>query len=424
MTVRQSVAAVIFCACLSWAVPATADVVTDWDAIAVQAFLNAGALRPSGTAALDWAMVHVAVHDAVQSYQKRFEPYLQLVPGASGSPVAAVAAAAHDILAHQCPAQASSLNTTYQNYLTNHGLPLNDSGVFVGQQAAAAIILARANDGSFPVPNQPNAPPFTGGQDPGEWRPTLPAFASMAAPWLGDVTPFALTDSSQLRPDPPPPALTSGEYTHAYNEIKALGAKVGSARTPEQTELALFWATNYIPTWARAMRDIASANLSDIGDTARLFALTAVQSADAIICAWNTKKYYNNWRPITAIQLGDTDGNPFTAGDPGWLPLINTPNYPDYTSGATNFTSVVTRSLAMFFGTDAMTYSVTWVSTGNPSPTNTTRTYSSFSDEMDDVVDARVLEGIHWSFSDSVARRSGKHAADWAFSHVMRPSGN
>jgi hypothetical protein len=403
--------------CLIWVVPARADVVTDWDAIAVQAILTAGALRPSGTGALDWAMVHVAVHDAVQSYEKRFEPYVGLVPGASGSPIAAVAAAAHDILVHQFPKQAASLDSTYQIYLMSL---LNDPGVLVGQKAAAAIILARSNDGSFPDPNNPNSPAFFGGKDAGEWRPTLPAFASMAAPWLGDVTPFALKDSSQLRPDPPPPALKSGEYTQAFNEAKALGAKFNSARTPAQTELALFWATNYLPTWSGAMRDIATANLSDIGDTARLFALTAVAAADALICTWNTKKYYNFWRPITAIQEGDNDGNPKTEGDPLWLPLINTPNYPSYTSGANNFTSAVTRSLELFFGTDAITYNVTWVSTGNPAPTHTTRTYSSLSAAMDDVVIARVMEGIHWHFDDAVARRTGKRSADWAFSHVMK----
>ena len=246
-------------ACLIWAVPARADVVTDWDAIAVQPIVNAGTLRPAGTGSLDWAMVHVAVHDAVQSYEKRFEPYLGLVTGASGSPIAAVAAAAHDILVHQFSAQTASLDMTYQNYLTNHQLPLNDAGVLVGQKAAHALIVARMDDGSFPYPLTPNLPAFLGGMDPGESRPTLPMFASMAAPWLGDVTSFALKDSSQLRPDPPPPALKSGEYTQAYNEAKALGAKFNSARTPEQTQLALFWATNYLPTWSGAMRDIATA---------------------------------------------------------------------------------------------------------------------------------------------------------------------
>ena len=243
----------------------------------------------------------------------------------------------------------------------------------------------------------------------------------MAAPWFGDVTPFALKDSAQLRPDPPSPALTSGEYSHAYNEVKALGAKVGSARTPEQTELALFWATNYFPTRARAMRDLATANLSDIGDTARLFALTAVGSADALIGAWNTKKYYNFWRPITAIQLGETDGNPHTEVDQGWLPLINTPNYPDYTSGANNFTSVrhaFARALLRnrrddLFG-DVGEH-------GEPVADEYDAQYASLSAAMDDVVIARVSEGIHFSFADTVGRRTGKRAADWAFSHVMRP---
>jgi hypothetical protein len=408
---------VILCGIMASAVPAAADVVTDWDEIAVQAILNAGPARPAGTGSLDWALVHVAIHDAVQSYQQRFEPYLQLVPGASGSPIAAAATAAHDILVHQFPTQASSLHTTHQTYLTSHGLGMNDAGVGVGHQAAAAIIAARANDGSFPA----SFPPFVGGQQPGEWRPTLPAFAPMAAPWLGDVTPFALKDSSQLRPSPPPPALTSGEYTHAYNQVKALGAKVNSTRTPEQTELALFWFTNYLPTWARAMQAIAAARLSDIGDTGRLFAVTAVATADALIGAWDTKKHYFFWRPITAIQEGDADGNPDTLGDPLWLPLVNTPPYPDYTSGANNFTSAVTRTLAHFFG-DNITFSVTWFSVGAPAPANTTRTYSSLSAAMDDVVIARVMEGIHFIFADVVARRTGKRSADWAFSHVMRPT--
>jgi hypothetical protein len=419
MTPRKSLISVMFCGCLSVAALASADVVTDWNKITVDAIIAAGATRPPGTGTLDWAMVQTAVHDAVQAYEGRFEPYVQSISGASGSPVAAVATAAHDILVHQFPAQASSLDTTYLNYLTSQGLALNDAGVLVGQQAAAGIIKARTGDGSFPA----SFPEFTGGTDPGEWRPTLPTLAPMAAPWLGAVTPFALKDSAQLRPAPPPPALTSGEYTHAFNEIKALGAKFNSARTPEETELALFWGTNYLPTWCQVMRDIADANLTDIGDTARLFALAAVATADAIIGAWDTKKYYNVWRPITAVQEGDNDGNPNTIGDPNWLPLLNTPPYPSYTSGATNFTSSVTRTLTLFFRTDDMTYSVTWVPPAPtaPPPMQTTQTYSSFSEAMDDVVLARVLEGIHFRFDDTVARRTGKRSADWTFSHVMRP---
>jgi hypothetical protein len=410
MSARRSLVGVILCGALTWAAPVKADAVLDWNAIAVQAVVNAGAARPGGSALLDFAMVQTAVHDAVQAYQGRFEPFNMSITGASGSPTAAVAKAAHDVLVHQFPAQTEALDTLYMNYLSGHGLAPTDPGVVVGQQAAAGILNLRANDGSFPA----NFPAFTGGVQAGQWRPTLPAFAPMAVPWLGAVTPFALKDSTQLRPDPAPPALTSGEYTNDYNEVKALGGVI-SARTPEQTQLALFWASNYLVLWCRAMRDIAAAHLTDIGDTARLFALASVASADAAIAAWDAKKHYNLWRPITAIQEGDRDGNPNTLGDPGWLPLVPTPPYPDYTSGANNVTSAITRTLALFFGSDEMTFSVTSTNT------NTMRTFSRFSAAEDEVMVARIYEGIHFRFADTVARRQGKRSADWAFSHVMRP---
>ena len=146
-----------------------------------------------------------------------------------------------------------------------------------------------------------------------------------------------------------------------------------------------------------------------------MFALASVAAADAAITAWDGKKFYAFWRPITGIQEGNTDGNPRTIGDPGWRPLIDTPPYPDYTSGANNVTSAITRTLALFFGSDLMTFSVT------STLTNTTRMYSRFSVAEDEVMIARIYEGIHFRFADTVARRQGKRAADWAFSHVMRP---
>jgi len=411
MKVRRGLLSLVFCGYVSWAVPVRADAVLDWNAITAQAILNAGAARPSASPFLDLAMVQIAIHDAVQAYQKRFEPYSLSITGASGSPVAAVAKAAHDVLVNRFVAQSVALDAAYHGYLIDRGLSEADPGVFVGQQAAAAIINLRQGDGSFPA----TFPPFTGGTVPGMWRPTLPLFAPMAAPWLGAVTPFALKDSTQLRPEPLPPALTSGEYTLAYNEVKALGALVGSTRTQDQTDLALFWASNYLVLWSRTMRAIAAAHVTDIGDTARLFALASVAAADAAITAWDGKKFYAFWRPITGIQEGNTDGNPRTIGDPGWRPLIDTPPYPDYTSGANNVTSAITRTLALFFGSDLMTFSVT------STLTNTTRMYSRFSVAEDEVMIARIYEGIHFRFADTVARRQGKRAADWAFSHVMRP---
>jgi len=286
--------------------------------------------------------------------------------------------------------------------------------VRAGQEAAINIINARANDGSFP----PNPEVFTGGTAPGEWRPTPTAFAPMSAPWFGAVVPFVLNDSAGLLPEPPPPDLLSIEYEEAYNEVKALGARFNSSRTPEQTDLAYFYSDNFFNLMNRAARAIAAAHLADIGDSARLFALANIAVADALMSSWNTKRYYFFWRPSTAILNGDDDGNPQTAGDPSWLPLINDPPYPDYTSGANSITAAFMRTLALFFGTDQFTFSVT---SNAAQAVQKTRIYSRFSDVAADVVEARILLGIHFRFADTVARRQGKQAADWTFSHVLRP---
>jgi len=396
-----------------------ADAVTDWNAIAVQTIVNAGPTHGSAIGLLDNATVQIAAYDAVVAIDGRFKPYHVQIPGASGSPAAAVAKAAHDVLVNRFPAQTAPLDTTYHNYLTAHGLAETDPGVTVGAQAAAGIIALRANDGSFPL----NPLPFTGGTDPGVWRPTPsylpgppPSFSPMLAPWLASVTPFTLTSPSQFRA-PTQPALTSKRYATAYNEVKALGASSHSARTQEQTDLALFWNSNFLVLWNRALRDIVGLHVPDIGDSARLFALANLAVGDAGITAWDSKFHFVFWRPLTAIQNGDDDGNPETAGDPNWQPMINTPNYPDYTSGANNVTGAITRVLALFFGTDEMTFTVT---TTNATAPQQTRTYYRFSDAAEDVVNARIYQGIHFRFADVQARKQGRHVAQWVFSHFLR----
>jgi len=390
-----------------------ADAVTDWNAIALQATITGA--RPGATGILDVAIVHAAIYDAVQAIERRYEPYYVEIKGASGSPEVAAAKAAHDVLVSRFPMQAAALDAAYQQYLLTHGLSETDPGVAVGAAAAAGILALRACDGSFP---SPPPPPFIGGTEIGVWRPTPPGNAPMLVPWLGNVTPFTLTRPSQFRPGPPPD-LNSREYTRDYNEVKALGALNNSSRTPEQTDLAQFWATNYLVSWSQTLRDLAGQHIDNIADSSRLFALANLAAADAAITAWNTKNYYVFWRPVTAIQEGDNDGNPHTAGDPTWLPLIVSPAYPDYTSGANNFTAAITRILSLFFGTDHMVFSVT---TTNVGPTiEDTRTYCRFSDAAQDVVDARIYEGIHFRFADETARRTGRQVAGWAFKNFMRP---
>ncbi|HEY6402050.1 MAG TPA: vanadium-dependent haloperoxidase [Blastocatellia bacterium] len=421
LKLRAYPAMALFAILLAAPASARADAVADWNLIAIQTISAATPARPVPVAFLDMAIVHAAVYDAVQAIDKRFKPYHVVIPGASGSPEAATAKAAHDILVNLFPAQTMVLDETYARYLSNHGLSPSDPGVAVGEFAAERIIALRADDGRFP----PNQVPFIGGTGPGEWRPTPsliepevpPSFAPMLTPWLANVTPFTLKSGDQFRAEAPP-ALTSHEYTRDYNEVKEKGERFNSTRTDEETDLAIFWAANYVVLWNRVVRELAEAHVRNIGDSARLFALVSLATADAQITSWDSKLAYNFWRPITAIRLGDDDTNPRTDGDPNWQPLINTPNYPDYTSGANNVTGAATLALALFFGTDKMTFTVT---TTNPMAIQQTRDYSHFSDAAKDVVAARVFEGIHFRFADTEARSQGRRVALWAFRHFLLP---
>lgn len=394
----------------------TADAVVDWNQITVDA-VTAG--RPGPIGMVDIALVQIAVHDAVQAIEKRFEPYHFESDRAYGSRSAAVAAAAHDVLVGMYPAQATTLDTIYYNYLADHGLG-GDPGLAVGQQAALEILaLRRLNPDPLP-------PPFVGGTAVGQWRPTpsflgnppAPApFSPMAVPWMAKFDPFTLTSPARFRPEPQP-ALTSERYTRDFNEVKALGSLVSTARSAEQTDLAYFYSGNIPAQWNSALRGIATRYLHRTGDSARLFALANMATADAIISSWDSKTHYVFWRPVTAIVEADHDGNPETIADPTWQPLINTPNYPDYTSGANNVAGSMTRTLELFFGTDRVTFDVT---TAVPLAVRKVRTYRRFSDAADDMVEARMLLGIHFRFADTAGRKQGRRVADWAFNHYLLP---
>ena len=400
-----------------------ADAAIDWNAIAVQALATAGSARPGQVVFLDLAIVQAAVHDAVQAIDRRYTPYhVMLLRGASGSPEAAAAKAAHDVLVNIVPDQTASLDTTYHDYLAAHGLAEDDPGVRAGELAAAGILALRADDGRLP---NPLPPPFIGGTAPGVWRPTPsnppegppPAFAPMALPWLGAVPPFTLKSGDQFRAKAPPP-LSSRRYARDYNEVKALGARFNSERTPEQDQLAYFFAGNNFILWNRILRDIAAEHTENIGDSARLLALGTLAVADAFITSWNDKVHYVFWRPITAIQEGDNDGNPRTAGDPTWEPLLNTPNYPEYTSGANNAVGALTRILQLFFGTDHLTFTAF---SQHPLAVPNTLTYHSFSDWASDSVDVRIYQGIHFRFGDEAGLKQGRQVAEWVFRHFLKP---
>jgi hypothetical protein len=239
----------------------------------------------------------------------------------------------------------------------------------------------------------------------------------MATPWLGSVPSFTMKSGDQFRAKPPP-ALTSEQYTKDYNEVKALGAFSDSKRTERQTELAQFYPGSTYGVVQTTLREVAEKHVDKIDGSARLLALGTMAMADAVITCWDSKKHYNLWRPVTAIQEGENDGNPNTIGDPNWQPLTNTPNYQDYTSGANNVTAALTRTFSLVFGKDDVAFTVT---STNPKSEQKTRTYNRFSDMAADMVDARILQGIHFRFADEAGRDQGRQVAEWVFGHVGTP---
>jgi len=395
-----------------------ADPVLDWNAIAAQTILAPSTRGPAVT--IDFAVVQAAMHDAIQAYDKRFEPYAIHVQNAEGSPAAAVAKVTHDVLVNRFPAQTATLDGIYNAYLADNGLPLDDPGIVVGAEVAAGIIALRADDGSFPAV----FPPFLGASLTGVWRPTPsfnpgppPSFAPMAVPWAAGVTPFVALSPSQFRAEPPPP-LNSAEYARDYNEVKALGSLENSARTPAQTQLAYFYADSFFAQWHRVIRSFAEMHTQSDGDTARLLALAWLAAADAFITTWDSKIHYSFWRPMTAINEGDSDGNQSTAGDPNWKPFLNNPNYPEYSSGANGVVGAIFRMFRLYFGTDKFTFFIT---SNHPLAAPNVRVYEHFSDVAQDMVDVRIYHGLHFRSGDEAGRKVGRQVAKWVFHNALRP---
>jgi len=397
-----------------------ADPIVDWNAITERAVKTAQ--HPLPVTSLEFAMVHLAIYDAVESIDRRYAPYHTLVPGATGSLSAAAARAGHDVLVGLFPGQSTTLDAEYLNYLAANGIDPLDPGTAVGAQAASAMLALRSNDGRFPL----NPPPFLGNTAIGQWRPTPsfllgppPSFAPGLTPWLANVTPFTMNDNSQFRVDPPPD-LASDTWAEDYNEVKSVGELNSTTRTADQTEIGYFWADSGPLLWQNALRFISRNYLTNVGDAARMFALADTALADAQIACWDSKYFYNSWRPITAIRLGAENSNPGTdpEPDPDWQPLINTPNFPEYPSGHSSVSGAVSHMLRLFFGTDEVSFQMT---TTNPNAPQKTRFFNRFSQAEDEVIVARIYVGIHYRTSDRVARAQGLRVANWVFKNFFRP---
>jgi len=384
-------------------------VISEWNAIAVTTLIGDTTKQPVEDI-LYVGFVQAAVYNAVVGVEGRYAPYRFHAHAPRGASVqAAAVAAAHQVLVTYVPSAQAALDTDYAASLAQ--IPdgkAKTQGIAFGTRAADSLIRLRAHDGR-------NAPIFfTQPPAPGVWRPTPPANLPMSAPWLGFVTPLLVRSATQFAPSAPP-ALTSKRYTRDFDEVKALGSSDSTARTPAQTSTALFFSGNALIQYNAALRDQVNVRHLDIVDAARMFAAIDMSVADAEVSVWHAKYVYGLWRPITAINLADTDGNPDTSPDPSWVPLRPTPNYPEYPSGYNAFNSTVTHGLENLFQTRHV--DLTLISTAVPD----VRHYDFGSALLQDVVDARVWLGYHFRFADTASRNMGQQIAAWTLDHYFQP---
>src|SRR6059036_2223810 len=390
-------------------IPANGDVVTDWNAAALNA-IRAGHTAPP-IASRSLAILHVSIYDAINGIARTHEPYLvQSAVPASASREAAASAAAHEALVNLFPAAAGSFDTLYAAILaTIPDGPHKVAGIVWGEFVANQILAARANDGS----NATVPPP--GGSGPGAWVPTPPAFLPYALPQWGFVVPFAMSSSSQFRP-PGPPSLNSQQYAADYEEVKELGAAVGSTRTEDQTEIALFWAdgagTETPPGhWNSIAQIIAAAHGNTLEENARLFALLNIAMADAAICAWDAKYTFDFWRPVTAIAFAEPELH--------WMSFIVTPPFPDYTSGHSTFSAAAATVLPLFYDTEDLPFT-----TGSDFLPGVFRSFSTCLDAAEEVAVSRIYGGIHFRSANEDGLQAGISIGEWTVTHYLQLKSN
>jgi hypothetical protein len=350
-----------------------------------------------------FAIFHVAIHDALNAIDRRYEPYrLQMQASREASIEAAIAAASHATLVELMPAAKSKFDSSFAEALgaVQNG-EAKTAGLEVGRKAAETILAARKNDGaSRTVSREP-------GKKTGEYRPTPPDFTPAFFPHWAEVMPFLMKSSLQFRPVPPP-AVTSAHALTDLKEVKEIGAEKSVTRTTEQSEIARFWYESSPQGWNRIAREVSAARQLDAWELARLFALANLAMADGYIGGFEAKYHYNYWRPATAIR---------EAGDPEWINYLPTPPVPDYPSTHTVEGAAVATVMINFFGTDFISFSMT---SGAPYP-GITRKFWSFSEAARENGASRVLAGIHFTTAVNAGYMQGVQIGQWVTDNALRP---
>jgi len=388
--------------------------VTDWHTNMESAVVVTGKKSPT-VAFVYFAYADVAMYDAVNSIDGRYQPFAVRVDAPRGaSKDAAASVAAHDVLVHYLPLQQATLDRDLQASLDAIADgPAKTDGINVGHMVAAQWLALRSGDGlEAPVTLSQPAP----GRGVWEPVPTYPSPNPIAPPpvaeWQAQFKPFALRSADQfLEHVPPPPSLTSATFTRDFNVTKSYGALNSSVRTAEQTEIGLFWADNPAAQYSRALRGLVESQRLDTAAAARLGAMSFVALADSATACMNAKYHFWFWRPFTAIRNADTDGNANTVADPNWEPLDVTPGHPEYPANHGCVTQALMDTLTVFFHADEIPYSVTSTVTG------TTHSFISFEDVVAEVDDARIFGGMHFHHSVKEGNSLGRRVADYILKH-------
>jgi hypothetical protein len=359
--------------------------------------------------------VQAAVYDAVTKIEGRYQPYhdFTVAVGPGASVQAAVAAAARTTLDYYLPDQQPVVDAQYTAYIASLGGNVS-GGVAVGEAAAQDIIAFRTGDGlKAATPSYGGIGPIL----PGQWQ--LQPNQAVQTPWLATMRPFLLEQASQFRAGPPP-SLTSHRYAKDLNETEAYGALNSTVRTAEQKAIAYFWVGNNINQYNQTMQTAVGQHSMDLVDAAHLLAMGEIVATDAGIACYDSKFFYQFWRPITAIRNADKDGNPDTTADPAWQALLGVPGHPEYPSQHGCFTAGFSDALAAALHTKHLDVTMPGGENGS-SVLTTTQHFNDVDDMQDQVVDARVWLGFHFRNSVKQGEMLGNRVAGWELKRYFKP---
>jgi hypothetical protein len=398
-------------AAAAWCADRCDELVIDWNATAYQVIKADENYANPMSASRSLAIMHLAMHDAVNAAQLRYAAYAYTERDSAADPAVAAVTAAHDVLAALYPKQAVLLKTALDKSLVDAGTTAAATrGIALGRSVAEAVLRKRAADGSAA-----NVP-YQQGSKPGEYRFTQ-GFDFAASPQWRSVAPFTLKSVDQFR-SAPPPAMTSAQYAAAFNEVKTVGGKVSAKRTTDETHYSAFWYEFSDIGWNRVARVVARDQQQDLWQRARTFALVNAVMADAYIAGWDSKFQYNLWRPETAIRMADADGNPQTAPDASFTPLLVTPPVQDYPSTHSALGAAAAVVLAETFGRDDISFTFTSTSA---MPANPQRSFKSFSEAARENADSRVKAGLHFRFAATAGLKLGEDIGRFAVRNSLTP---